>query len=102
MKYQLSDKLTQRQKNMLVEVAGVIPGAQCNSIQTNGQNYYTVLIDGFRTYMSEEVIDQLFEKVEIVYESPAEVILEVLPEEKQVEIPVKKASKSVRRSSKSN
>jgi hypothetical protein len=71
MKFQLNQELTLKNDKIKIKVTGLRNGSQPVIISGSGENYYDIEVEGFRSCISEPMLDLLMK--EVVISKPVEV-----------------------------
>jgi len=90
MKFQLHQELTLKNDKIKIKVTGLRNGSQPVIISGSGENYYDIEVEGFRSCISEPMLDLLMKEVVVAKPKPVEV--ETI--NKQVEEKVKEVVKA--------
>jgi hypothetical protein len=62
--FEVNQKLDIKGIDLFVDIQSIMPGAQGVTIRGDGSNYYSVLINGHKTYLSETILE-LFKAAEL-------------------------------------
>lgn len=63
-KWKVGDKLTLQNTGAMIEIVSILPGAQGVKLDLGNINHYSVIIDGYRTYISEPVLEILIKQLD--------------------------------------